>query len=188
MQNYTENTYTEIDLADLVGEVTLLKEQGYRFIQLCATTQEKGAELLYSFLPESFDDPAIKALVVQQQDGQSVDSISEIYPESFVFENETHDLFGIDFDGLVLDYGGEFYTTSVAYPMNERAANFKKDTDKEKADGGTSAKNSADKEGAGENAKTKDSGGSDGSGSKTGAKTKANAKENASDDAQEGKE
>ncbi len=124
MQHFRKNVYTELDLADLTEEVAILKERGFRFIQLCATTKEDGVELLYSFLPESFDDSTITALIVQQEDGQAVPSISEIYPESFVFENETHDLFGIDFDGLDIDYAGNFYTTAVPYPMNDRASNF----------------------------------------------------------------
>ena len=124
MQHFRKNVYTELDLADLTEEVAILKERGFRFIQLCATTKEDGAELLYSFLPESLDDSTITALIVQQEDGQAVPSISEIYPESFVFENETHDLFGIDFDGLDIDYAGNFYTTAVPYPMNDRASNF----------------------------------------------------------------
>lgn len=38
-----------------------------------------------------------------------IPSISSIYWAAFIYENEIHDLFEIDFPGLALDYGGNFY-------------------------------------------------------------------------------
>ena len=55
-------------------------------------------------------------------DGTSVPSITGVYPAAFVFENESHDLFGVSFEDISIDFGGEFYTVAVAYPMNPRAA------------------------------------------------------------------
>lgn len=55
-------------------------------------------------------------------DGTPVPSITELYPAAFVFENETHDLFGIEIYGINLDFQGEFYKVSQKFPMNPRAA------------------------------------------------------------------
>ncbi len=59
---------------------------------------------------------------MQVDDGARVPSISADYPEAFVNENEAHDLFGVSFDGLGLDYEGSFYMMPISYPMNPRAA------------------------------------------------------------------
>ena len=44
-------------------------------------------------------------------------SITEQYFEAFVCENEIHDLFGLKFDGLALDFSGKFYSLAIEKPM-----------------------------------------------------------------------
>ena len=61
-------------------------------------------------------------MLVRVENGVAVPSITGVYPAAFVFENESHDLFGVSFEGISIDFGGEFYTVAVAYPMNPRAA------------------------------------------------------------------
>ena len=122
LKSTTENSYEELAADELAGRVASCKKRGFRFIQMCATTEESGVELLYSF---SDPDPHVRdisAFVLHVEDGARVPSISGDYPEAFVNENEAHDLFGVCFDGLALDYEGKFYTVPVAYPMNPRAA------------------------------------------------------------------
>jgi ech hydrogenase subunit D len=36
----------------------------------------------------------------------------------FTYENEMHDLFGIKFPGLVLDFGGNFYRKAASTPFS----------------------------------------------------------------------
>ena len=121
LESTTPNAYEELAAGELAARVAACKEQGFRFIQMCATTTDEGVELLYSF---SDPDPRVRditAFVLQVKDGTHVPSISGDYPEAFVNENEAHDLFSVCFDGLALDYEGKFYTMPVSYPMNPRA-------------------------------------------------------------------
>ena len=121
LESTTPNAYEELAADELAARVSACKEQGFRFIQMCATTTDEGVELLYSF---SDPDPRVRditAFVLQVKDGTHVPSISGDYPEAFVNENEAHDLFSVCFDGLALDYEGKFYTMPVSYPMNPRA-------------------------------------------------------------------
>ncbi len=121
LKSTTPNAYEELAAGELVARVAACKEQGFRFIQMCATTTDDGVELLYSF---SAPDPRVRditAFILQVKDGAHVPSISGDYPEAFVNENEAHDLFSVCFDGLALDYKGKFYTMPVSYPMNPRA-------------------------------------------------------------------
>ena len=44
-------------------------------------------------------------------------SISGVYWCAFLYENEIHDLYGITFDGLVLDFKGTLYKTAIPAPF-----------------------------------------------------------------------
>jgi NADH:ubiquinone oxidoreductase subunit C len=73
-----------------------------------------GVELIYSFskgLP-------LENLRFTIDTGTVVPSISDCFPNAFFFENETHDLFGVKFSGISIDFDGEFYTVAVPTPMN----------------------------------------------------------------------
>lgn len=124
MIQYQSSKFIEAALEELPAIVAERKELGHRFVQLCATTKEVSCELLYSFEdPERpADEPGIDNVVIDVPDGTPVPSITQWYPAAFVFENEAHDLFGIDIQGINIDFNGEFYTVAVAYPMNPRAA------------------------------------------------------------------
>ena len=108
------------------------KADGWRFVQLMAVNTEEGIDLIYSFM---------KAGVLQNNKiehatkNDAVPSISDDFFAAFVFENETHDLFGVDIYGINLDFQGEFYKVAQKFPMNPRAAEEQQATkDKEASD------------------------------------------------------
>jgi len=106
--------FIDIDLSQLRARVEQYHAEGWRFVNICGSTVPEGVELLFSFSKgEPFEN---LRLVVAN--GTHINSISDLYLNSFFCENETHDLFGITFDGIAIDFGGEFYTTSVPTPMN----------------------------------------------------------------------
>ncbi len=45
-------------------------------------------------------------------------SVTAIYPYAFIYENEMHDLFGVTFKNLALDYGGKFFKIAEEKPWN----------------------------------------------------------------------
>lgn len=122
MSRFQPNEFIEVELDQLFETVVGFHERGYRFVQICASTLESSCELLYAFIAPDASDGALVGLLVDVPDGTSVPSISELYPAAFVFENETHDLFGIEIYGINLDFHGEFYQVSQKFPMNPRAA------------------------------------------------------------------
>jgi ech hydrogenase subunit D len=105
-----------IDLAapDLPSKVQEYADRGWRFVNLCGSTVEGGVELIYSF---SNGEPFENLRLIAGPD-DDIPSISEIYFNSFVFENELHALFGTRVTGMVIDFGDSFYATSVPTPMN----------------------------------------------------------------------
>ena len=109
-------SFTEIPLGELLERVQTFKHEGFRFVQMCAETTEAGIDLLYTFYDETTDN-AIN-LCVYGIDGESrVPSIQGLYFASFSYENETHDLYGVRFVNMELDFGGHFFNLATSEPM-----------------------------------------------------------------------
>ena len=109
-------SFIEVPLVELLERVQTFKHEGFRFVQMCAETTEAGIDLLYTFYDETTDN-AIN-LFVYGIDGESrVPSIQGLYFASFSYENETHDLYGVRFVNMELDFGGHFFNVATSEPM-----------------------------------------------------------------------
>ncbi|GHU65592.1 hypothetical protein AGMMS49983_13550 [Clostridia bacterium] len=104
-----------IEAGDLLAAVQDLKAAGYRLGQACATTVGGELEVLYTFEKDNILTNRKIKLDAKHPEAQS---ISAIYPYVFIYENEMHDLFGITFKNLGLDYGGKFFKISKETPWN----------------------------------------------------------------------
>ena len=103
----------------LVAEVKALCEQGWRFVQIGVTGLGEILEVNYSFDREQ----KFRNLRLQlPAAGARLPSVSGIYWCAFLYENEIHDLFGMTFDGLVLDFKGNLYQTAKPFPFAASAA------------------------------------------------------------------
>ena len=90
------------------------KRDGWRYVQMLAVNNEDSVDLVYSYMKDGLlDNVVVEGLA---RDGR-MQSITDIYLEAFVCENEIHDLFGIPFDGLAIDFLGNFYRVSTEVPM-----------------------------------------------------------------------
>jgi ech hydrogenase subunit D len=104
-----------IEACDLLETVADVKSAGYRLGQACATKAEGAVELLYSFVK----DETLKNLKVSLDEKKpEIQSISGFYWPAFIYENEMHDLFGVTFKNLALDYGGHFFKIAAKTPWN----------------------------------------------------------------------
>ncbi len=99
---------------DLVGMVAHLFADGYRLVQIGCSTLQSGYELNYSF----DKDYRFKNLRITVAPGEEVPSISAIYPNAFLYENEIHDLFGLDVKDIGIDYRGSLYRTAIKTPFS----------------------------------------------------------------------
>ncbi|MDR0513821.1 MAG: NADH-quinone oxidoreductase subunit C [Coriobacteriaceae bacterium] len=106
--------FLPLELEELPALAKRKKKAGFRFVQmLCVTTQD-GIDLQYSFMKEaSLENYTIRGV----RPGTKVPSVTETYISAFVFENEAHDLFGVEIEGNLLDFGGNFYKLSEREPM-----------------------------------------------------------------------
>lgn len=89
-------------------------EDGWRYVQMLAVNNEHDLDMIYSYMKgDVLDNVVIAALPKDAH----LPSITDLYLEAFVCENEIHDLFGITFDGLTIDFQGNFYRLSTEVPM-----------------------------------------------------------------------
>lgn len=112
----------------ILEEAEKYKHEGYRLMQICATRgsigeasgQEEGEqtavpayEILYTF-GMGFRMEQIKVTIPQTE---KISSITSAFPCAFLYENEMHDLFGVDVRMMNLDYRGNLYRTAEKTPF-----------------------------------------------------------------------
>lgn len=104
----------------LLESVRDMKADAYRLVQMHGRRNETeagdGFELTYSF-DKNLD---LRHIRLEIAPGVSPDSITGIYSYAFLYENEIHDLFGVQFVGMTPDYQGTFYRTATPAPMADK--------------------------------------------------------------------
>ena len=105
--------FVNIEPGGLVATAHSLKDEGYRFVQCCAAEVDGRLELTYSF----DKDMALKNFRLDVAPAATLESVSSIFPAAFVFENEMHDLFGLEITGISIDFQGAFYEVREKTPM-----------------------------------------------------------------------
>ena len=108
--------YVTIPLGELLTRVQTFKYEGLRFVQMAAETTAQGMDLFYTFYDE-VNDKAVTLAIYDIDETSEVPSIQNMYFTAFSYENETHDLFGVKFVNMKLDFGGHFFNVAVDSPM-----------------------------------------------------------------------
>lgn len=104
----------QISPETLVEETRKLRAQGYRLVQLNVTRIGEVLELNYSF---ALGLKFLNLRFQQPKGAARVPSVSSIYWCAFAYENEIHDLYGVEVEGNVLDFKGTFYKTAIPQPF-----------------------------------------------------------------------
>ncbi len=112
-----ERELREIPEETLLNETQAIRAEGYRLIQICATAvKEGGYEILYSF-GKGYDETNLR---FHTDGSKPVQSISHIFSPAWLYENEIHDLFGIEICDMVLDFRGGLYRTNIKAPFGHK--------------------------------------------------------------------
>ncbi len=106
--------FDAIATSDIHATAQARKADGWRYVQILAINKDDGADLVYSFMKDGRLDNLVVSDVPR---GAHIPSISDIFLEAFVCENEIHDLFGVNFDGIAIDFKGNFYRVAGEAPM-----------------------------------------------------------------------
>jgi ech hydrogenase subunit D len=119
MSDTADQIFETIPMQSLLERVGELRKQGYRLVQIGATRLPEHVELTYSFDRES----RLTNLRFQMlAEGARLPSISGIYWCAFLYENELHDLFNVQVDGMAVDFHGHLYETTVKFPFGSTKA------------------------------------------------------------------
>lgn len=103
-----------VEKRDLVGIVAQFFAEGYRLVQVGCSTLPSAYELTYSFDREN----RLRHQRITVAQDEEVPSISVIYPSAFLYENEIHDLFGVNITNIAVDYRGTLYRTALSTPFS----------------------------------------------------------------------
>jgi len=109
---------SEIKPDFIVSRVTELSVQGWRLVQMSASTVQGEGDAQQVELNYSFDkDYKLLNLRVLTVSGAKIKSVSGIFFGAFLYENEIKEQFGIDFEGIAIDFRGTLYKTAVKQPF-----------------------------------------------------------------------
>lgn len=110
--------FVPLALDDLVSAAKDYKERGFRLAQMHPVLrQDDSISLYYTFVK---DNEVVNRRVDNIVKGKTeVPSLTNFFLAIFVFENEAHDLFGVNIVGNLLDFHGNFYgfADGVEAPM-----------------------------------------------------------------------
>ena len=105
--------FTIVNPESIIDESQKLKHAGYHLMQQCATRVPDAYELIYSY----GKDLEVKQLKMTLPENQEISSITSIYPCAFIYENEMHDLFGVQIKMINIDFEGKLYRTAIETPF-----------------------------------------------------------------------
>ena len=117
---YENQEIIAIEKNQLSEKVREFFKEGYRLVQMNCTKEGEAFCLDYSF---DKDKKFINLRLMLPIAEAKMHSISEIYMPACLYENEIHDLFGIDYSDLAIDFKGRFYRIDEKAPFNSEAAN-----------------------------------------------------------------
>lgn len=102
-----------IEPVELVDKVYQLHSEGYRLAQINCSKIGEGLEFNYSF------DKEMEFLNLRLNTSLDVEltSVSGIYLAAMLYENEIHDLYGVNVKHMKIDYQGNLYRTAVKTPF-----------------------------------------------------------------------
>lgn len=103
----------KISPSELLPQTLRLKNDGYRLVAISCTNKE-GIEITYSFDKE-FDFINLRLNIEYDTE---IESVSIIYPYSFLYENEIKELFGVDIKNILVDFDDNLYRIAVKTPFN----------------------------------------------------------------------
>lgn len=98
----------EITKDQLLSEAQKMSSQAYRLVTCtCVDLGEGNLDVLYHF----DKDMVLQNLRIKAKRGEDIPSISSVYLCAVLIENEMKELFGLNVQGMAIDYGGHFLLT-----------------------------------------------------------------------------
>lgn len=113
-----EQSFCTITADALLDTCKEYKQNGYRLTQIHPVLkQDDTIDLYYSFVKHN---EIVNFKIEKIIKGETViPSVTSLFIACFVYENEAHDLFGVNIEGNLIDFEGKFYRfgEGVTAPM-----------------------------------------------------------------------
>jgi len=110
-----EQKMIEVTINDLKQHIQTCYDERYRLVQIGCTKTSEGYEVNYSFDKNyKFVNYRIKLASNEEE----IPSITGIYWNAFLYENELHDLFGLKIKGINVDFQGKLYKLAQPFPFS----------------------------------------------------------------------
>jgi ech hydrogenase subunit D len=101
----TEENTPELLPDRIISQARILKDEGFRFVTMSSTDLGDSICVLYHL----DKDLQLITLKVNVPKGTKIPSICSVYASAVLIENEIKEHFGVEFDGLSLDFQGMLY-------------------------------------------------------------------------------
>ena len=109
-----------ISKSDLLTKAKEFLNSGHRLVLITCSKEPSGKEKAQKFeMSYSFDkDYEMSTVRFDLVPGEELPSITPVYDGAYLYENEIHDLFGINIIGINVDFKGTFYKVAIPTPFN----------------------------------------------------------------------
>ena len=113
-------TITAIEAGEILAYASAKKAAGWRLVECHANRpfEDDKVEVEWTFSDD--ENLAVEMYRAKIDHDQHIESVSHLFPCAFVFENEMHDLYGVQIDGILIDFQGGFYHVHYDAPMMSR--------------------------------------------------------------------
>lgn len=110
--------FEDISIDDILSVAEREHEAHSRFVQVLCINGEEGIDLVYSYQKTADQGYAVHNYRVHGVKPEThIPSVAKFYLVAFPFENEAHDLFGVQVDDIAIDFKGGFYKVAMDKPM-----------------------------------------------------------------------
>ena len=110
--------FEDISIDDILSVAECEHEAHSRFVQVLCINGEEGIDLVYSYQKTADQGYAVHNYRVHGVKPEAhIPSVTKFYLVAFPFENEAHDLFGVQVDDIAIDFKGGFYKVAMDKPM-----------------------------------------------------------------------
>ena len=110
--------FEDISIDDILSVAEREHEAHSRFVQVLCINGEEGIDLVYSYQKTADQGYTVHSYRVHGVKPEThIPSVTKFYLVAFPFENEAHDLFGVQVDDIAIDFKGGFYKVAMDKPM-----------------------------------------------------------------------
>ena len=112
-----QDTIYQIDKAELLGIIMEKKKNLWRLCQICCSFPKVEDRNVYEITYSFANGYAIENYRLVAEKDEEVPSISRVYNSAVYYENEMHELWGLNVENIKVDLHDKLYRIDVETPF-----------------------------------------------------------------------